>query len=79
MGGFLGSLVLVSVIFVETLAINPFAPGARHLHESAHLAGRWRVKFTIAGVDKNLILVAQAAGTASQCLDERRKRRLLGW
>jgi hypothetical protein len=65
MGRFLGSLVLVSVIFVQALAIDPFAPGARHLRWSADLAGRWRVKFMIAGVEKNLILVAQAGGTAS--------------
>jgi hypothetical protein len=65
MGGFLGSLVLVSVIFVQALAICPFGSEAKHLRSYADLAGRWRVKFTIAGVEKNLVLVTQAGGTAS--------------
>jgi hypothetical protein len=65
MGRFLGSLVLVSVIFVQAFAIDSFAPATKHLLSSGDLTGRWRVKFTIAGVQKNLILVAQAGGTAS--------------
>ena len=64
MGRLLASL-FISVIFVQALAIDPLALEAKHLGASAHLAGRWRIKFTIAGVEKNLILVAQPGGIAS--------------
>ena len=59
----LTSLLLISVLAVQGIALqNP----ARHsAGASGPTLGRWQVKFTMAGVEKNLILVSKSGGVAS--------------
>jgi hypothetical protein len=63
---FLISLMLVSVISIQEFAFQATSPPAAKISEqSVNLAGRWHVKFTMMGVEKNLVLVSQAKGVAS--------------
>lgn len=56
----------MSVLAVQGVARQPTAPqSALTPKDAVILAGRWRVKFTMAGLEKNLILVSQASGVAS--------------
>jgi hypothetical protein len=66
MGGFLSSLMIVSVIAIQGVAFQAALPqAAKGSGQVVNLAGRWHVKFTMAGLEKNLILVSRARGVAS--------------
>jgi len=59
-------LLLISFLAGQDMALQATAPQAAATQEQAVVpVGRWQVKFIIAGVEKNLILVAQARGVAS--------------
>ena len=55
--------LLISFLAVNVIAFQATAPRAAASPEQA--VGRWQVKFTMEGVEKNLILVAEAKGVAS--------------
>ena len=60
------SLLLVSVVAIQAVAFPAPSPqSAKTSRQSADLAGRWRVKFTIGGLEKNLVLVTDSSGKAS--------------
>lgn len=58
--------LLISVLAVQGVALHATAPRSAATPEQAVIpVGRWHVKFIISGVEKNLILVAQARGVAT--------------
>jgi len=60
------SLLLVSVVAIQAVAFPAPSPqSAKTSGQSANLAGRWRVKFTLGGLEKNLVLVTASRGKAS--------------
>lgn len=60
------SSMLLSVIAVNAVAFQAVSPQpVKTSGQPANLLGRWRVKFTMAGVEKNLILLSQPRGLAS--------------
>lgn len=60
------SFLLMSVLAVQGVALQATAPRSAVTPQQAVVpVGRWQVKFIIAGVEKNLILVAQARSVAS--------------
>ena len=62
----LSSVLLASLIAIPGVAFQGTSPSpAATSAQAMNLAGRWQVKFTMAGVEKNLILVSQARGVAS--------------
>jgi len=63
MGHGLVSLLLISVLAVQGIALQTSA--RQSVGVSEPMLGRWQVKFTMAGVEKNLILVSKAFGVAS--------------
>ncbi len=61
-----GSLLLVSVVAIQGVALQSASlQPARISLQTVALAGRWQVKFTIAGVQKNLVFNAKAKGSGS--------------
>ena len=59
-------LLLISLLAGQVIAFQATAPQAAATQEQAVVpVGRWQVKFTMEGVEKNLILVAEAKGVAS--------------
>ena len=64
MKGFVCSLVLVTVMMIPSVAF-PQAALPRVKVPAAMLAGRWQVKFTMAGLEKNLVFEAKAKGSGS--------------
>ena len=54
------SIVLVSLITILGVAFSQAA-----LRPAATLAGRWQVKFTMAGLEKNLVFEAKEKGSGS--------------
>ncbi|HXM34450.1 MAG TPA: hypothetical protein VN920_04645 [Pyrinomonadaceae bacterium] len=64
---FFASLMLMSVVAVQGISFQAVsAQVARTPALPAGLTGRWRVKFTLAGVgEKNLVFDSQAKGTGS--------------
>jgi hypothetical protein len=66
MRGLVISLMLLSVIAVHAAAFKTALPqSAVTQQRPTNLAGRWRVKFTLGGLEKNLVLVTGARGSAS--------------
>jgi hypothetical protein len=65
-GGFC-SLIVVLVIVIQGVAFQDVSlQVARTLEQTADLAGRWRVKFTlIGGSEKNLVFEAKPKGAGS--------------
>jgi hypothetical protein len=60
------SLLLTSVLVAQGVTLQTAAPKSVLPHEpSARFSGKWRVKFTIAGLEKNLIFVPKAGGVGS--------------
>src|SRR5215216_2130192 len=58
--------LLISFLASHEIAFQATAPPAAVTPEQAIVpVGRWQVKFTMEGVEKNLILVAEARGVAS--------------
>jgi hypothetical protein len=58
-------LLLLLLLAVQAVGLQSPAPQSAVTPEQAVVPGRWQVKFTIAGVEKNLILVSQAKGVGS--------------
>lgn len=66
MRGLVISSMLLSVIPVNAVAFKTALPqSAVTPQRPTNLAGRWRVKFTLGGLEKNLVLVAGSRGSAS--------------
>ena len=60
------SLLLMSVLAVQGVARQATPPQSAGTPEQAFtLVGRWRVKFTLSGVEKNLVFDSQAKGSGS--------------
>lgn len=60
------ALILMPLVAVQGVALQlGFSQAPATPTRAMKLNGRWRVKFTIGGVEKNLILVSQARGVAS--------------
>lgn len=59
-------LLLMSVLAARGVTLQVSAPQSAVPPEQAVLpVGRWQVKFNLAGVEKNLILISQAGGVPS--------------
>jgi hypothetical protein len=59
-------LLLISVLAVQEITAQTTAPRSAATSEHAVVpVGRWQVRFIIAGVEKNLILVAEDRGVAA--------------
>src|SRR5215475_9722723 len=60
-------LLLLSVLAVQqgSLQTATAAQSPVMVDQPFSLSGRWRVKFTMVGVDKNLILITRAGGVGS--------------
>ena len=60
------SLMIVSVMAIQGTAFQGASPvAAKKSAPAVELKGRWRVKFLMTGLEKNLILVSRARGVAS--------------
>lgn len=60
------SLLLTSVLVAQGVALQTVAPKSVLPHEpAARFSGKWRVKFTMGGLEKNLIFVPKAGGVGS--------------
>ena len=65
------SLLLICLFSVPQGALHAAAAQSAPTPEQSFvLAGRWRVKFTMAGVEKNLVLISKAGGLASFALQD---------
>ena len=65
------SLLLICLVAFQQGALHgAAAQSAGTQEQKIVLAGRWRVKFTMAGLEKNLILVSRAGGIASFVLQD---------
>jgi hypothetical protein len=64
---FLSSLLLISVVVFPGLAVQaPLAQPAGNTTPSGNPAGRWQVKFVLAGIgEKHLVIESQPKGAAS--------------
>lgn len=66
MKGLFCSLMLVSIMVIQVSAFQDASvQRAKSPDQSLALTGRWRVKFTTAGVEKNLVFEAKAKGSGS--------------
>jgi hypothetical protein len=60
------SVLLVLLLAIQGVALHANPPQAKPTpKQSFNPIGRWRVKFTMTGLEKNLILISRAGGTAS--------------
>ena len=60
------SALLLLILAVPGVALQATPPQAKATaKQSVNPVGRWRVKFTMAGLEKNLILISRTGGVAS--------------
>ncbi|SRR6266566_709900 len=60
------SVLLVSLLGIPGVALQANPPQSKTTpKQSPNPTGRWRVKFKMSGLEKNLILVSKAGGVAS--------------
>jgi hypothetical protein len=60
------SALLILILAIQGVALQANTPQSKATpKESVNPIGRWRVKFTMAGLEKNLILVSRTGGVAS--------------
>ena len=63
---FFAAIILIALVILQGTTIQPtFSQTAATRTNDTKLAGRWRVKFILSGVEKNLILDAQAKGAGT--------------
>ena len=58
-------LLLISLLTRHEMAVQATVPQTAVTQQAIVAVGRWQVKFVMAGVEKNLILIAQDKGVAS--------------
>ena len=68
MKGLSYSVTLILLLSIQGFAFQSAPVAASRPGQAADLVGRWKVKFSMMGLEKNLIFVSQANGVASLLL-----------
>ena len=65
MKGLSYSVTLILLLSIQSIAFQSAPLAAPRPDQAGDLVGRWKVKFSMMGLEKNLILVSQEKGVAS--------------